>query len=953
MEHSHPLPDGQNWFSGRDLQVSRISNASETQSSHIHNALAIHSPSESLSPYHRRLQLRNAGFRGSVLPGRRISPIVGATAQASEPIFSPLNDENSPRSSERRILYRENLPPSSVNILQEIHNTAQRGHQARTRGTRSISQVLMHIEDGTESTTSWYHEHSNNCSPLLLNETPSTMLKLRNGSLNERTPPPLSSPLNKHVKGRNSNRGRHRSASSEATKYIDHLESQLAAVNTKLSALTSPTRTRTQSAKLKALTTEARSLRQEVSEWEMKFTERVREGKGERMEMELGLKARIRVVEKELETKDARVKELEWEVESMAGRVKHAEALEEINMNLERRIDVLTELVVQSPTKVEISSTTSSPSKRDSSRRTPRPKSMLPRIPSSPGGVRLSLNAITEANLWQDRSRDSRSSIAESPEELDYEPFHQETPSESVSESQTTSATDSGCIMSPSFRSVQSLSSRPTSLQSSTSMQASSWGLPLPAHSEYNAQPVNRQKKMRRFPSGNCQLKPLILPTAAGTPSLPASAPIYAYENRPRRNFTNHSMDPTSAFLSMPESSSPISTPTQQGRQRSATWQQKRALDALEGRLDSVPLRNECEIIHSPIAMSGDEPSKDLVEEFRELQRSRAQSLMNELERVKNSTSETLEDGLMPVGAEIGGETSFITIGTDQASSSTTIPEDNLIRRRLRKGQSVTPSPIGIQNIKSTTSSILTKSIPSPSALLRSPKSGSCSALATTTAQGMFTRLAGVISQSSQNPLILARRFLHQAWLQGSAQLGGMEWWLLGLVFSYRGRKKKRLADQKTGERPNASGRVGSHPYSQTAGSLRSAEIYLRDRADSLHTAKERRQARESSRPACHSQVRRESMTSFDACIFVTPPAQHISVQRCSTCVEPPSRHTVRLWFRFSLAIILSIGIAIKDGPGALLVHTTALPDTPFPKRSKHRPPDLLSAGDRARSRSD
>ena len=943
MEHSHPLPDGQNWFSG-DLQVSRISNASHTTSSPIHNALAIQRPYESLSPYHRRLQLRNAGFRGSVIPARRISPLLGATAQASESFSSPLNDENSPRSSERRSLYRENLPPSPVNILQEIHNSAQRGHQARIKGTQATTQVLALTEDGTESTTSWYHVHSNDCSPLPLNETPSTMLKLRDGSLNERTPPPLSSPLAKHGKGRKSNRVHHRSASLEATKYIEHLESQLAAVNTKLEALTSPTRTRTQSTKLKALNTEARALRQEVTEWEQNFAEKVREDKGQRMEMEVGLKARIKVVEDELETKDARIKELEWELENMAGRIKHAEALEEINMNLERRIDVLTELVVQSPTKLDISSTVSSPSKRDTARRTPRPKSMLPRIPSSPGGLRLSLTAVTEAILWQGRSRDSTSSIAESPEECIYEPFQQEAPSETILESQPSSATDSCCIMSPSLHSVQSFPSRPTSLHSSTSVQASSWGLPLPVHSEYNAPSVNRQKKMRRFPSGNCQLKPLILPTAAGTPSLPASAPIYASEDRARRSFTNYSMNPTSAFLSMPESSSPISTPTQQGRQRSVTWQQKRALDALEGRLGSTTPGNECEIINSPIAMSGGEPSKDLVKEYRELSGSRAQTLMNELEQVKTSTSETFEDGLIPVDAEADGEPAFIPTRIESAGPFTATLEDNLIRRRLRKGQHVASSPTSTRAEKSTTTSPARSSISSRSALLRSPKSVSSSALATTNAHGMFTKLASVITSSNQDPLVLARRFLRQAWLLGSAQLGGMGWWLIGLVFGHQGRKKKHVADQETGERPKSASGVERHHNNEAAGSLRTAEIYLRNRADSLHTVQLKKPPREPSEPAKHTYARHSSTTSLDACMSAMHPIQDMGLSHCSTCVEPASRHTIRLWFRFSLAVILSVGIAIKNGPGALLVDGENSPDRPLPERPK-RPPTRFTLG--------
>ena len=64
-----------------------------------------------------------------------------------------------------------------------------------------------------------------------------------------------------------------------------------------------------------------------------------------------------------------------------------------------------------------------------------------------------------------------------------------------------------------------------------------------------------------------------------------------------------------------------------------------------------------------------------------------------------------------------------------------------------------------------------------------------------------------------------------------------------------------------------------------------------------------------------------------------TPPPGHIStptirprmkeepqIFTCDKCIEPSSHRTLRLWWQFSLAIVLAVGVAVKHGPGALLV---------------------------------
>ncbi|KAK4931662.1 hypothetical protein LTR28_011514, partial [Elasticomyces elasticus] len=70
---------------------------------------------------------------------------------------------------------------------------------------------------------------------------------------------------------------RRRTVSTEASKYIEHLEAELTSAQAQLSSLTSPTITRAQSTKLRAMNQETRVLQDELHEWEQKYHARVQE----------------------------------------------------------------------------------------------------------------------------------------------------------------------------------------------------------------------------------------------------------------------------------------------------------------------------------------------------------------------------------------------------------------------------------------------------------------------------------------------------------------------------------------------------------------------------------------------------------------------------------------------------------------------------------------------------
>jgi polyhydroxyalkanoate synthesis regulator phasin len=170
-----------------------------------------------------------------------------------------------------------------------------------------------------------------------------------------RKPSPLyTPPYSKRLKARHARRASAALPSrvhETAADYVEHLEGQLAALQNQLRALTSPTSTKLQSSKLRSLTAESRVLRQEVAEWEARFNERVRDETATRLEVEAGLRARIRALEHEVELRDARLAELECEVTRLRRGPDSLEALQDENLALARRLDVLTDVLAQSPTK--------------------------------------------------------------------------------------------------------------------------------------------------------------------------------------------------------------------------------------------------------------------------------------------------------------------------------------------------------------------------------------------------------------------------------------------------------------------------------------------------------------------------------------------------------------------------------------------------------------------------
>ena len=960
--HAHPLPDEWN-ISSQPIAPSCTSSTIISPTT-----LASQQQNEGLSHQTRRLQLRNAGFRGAIFPTRRISPLFMTTSTAAESTNRQVSNENSSLSAEKRSVYGEDLPPSPVSILQEIQKSTRKRRSSPRPGFGAIFQDNTQTEEVKgASETSWYKEGSRNCSPAATFATPLNMTKLREGSGNRKTPPPpLISPLTKQVKGRNVSRINLRSASSEVSKYIEHLESQLASVNAKLDSLTSPNTNKLRSAKLRALTVDNRNLRQDLSAWEKQFAARVQEERDQRLEVEMDLRVRLRTLENDIELKDARIAELEWEAESMRIKVGDAEGLEEVNIGLEKRIEILTNLLAHSPNKIDICSAGTSPARADPIKRTPRPKSMLPRIPSPSGAGRLSLSTVSESAFWQPSQIGSPSSVVESPDDAIQDMDGQDLQSPVCdgsmrspgyrAQSRQSGSFESRSRTAGSFRSSQSSASRPTSFRSSGSFGPTSWGLPQLA--DVDARSANKQRKMRKFPSGSVSLRPLILPAATVVPSLPASTSTYPSTEATARRDNSESPHPTTSFLSKAADSSPVTTPDQHGSHRSTAWAQEQTLKALEGRFMDVERLND-EQSHQSITLTYEEKLSDFGDVSSEecKRRRRPRSLQKELEEAEIERAgkpqalispELFEDGLIPV--EENPESGQSITGRNSTPSKAPLPASIPRRTRLLIDSEDIPKPEGNQTSPAYASSQPIKATPS-------------TLLTTQHAFGIFSRLTNLISQTRQDPFILARRLLSNAWAQGSKQLGGMGWWLLGPVYATRWRKRKRTADSETVE-PAATQDFDWHHFTAEASRRRTVEHYFRD----YGTCHERTDSWLSPPPTSAQQFPSSNTLPPSTSTPTPKPRNQPHLFPCNDCVEPSSHRTLRLWFQFSLAIVLAVGMAIKHGPASLLLPQDPepglpthahepLPHSPKTKPSSHTHPHererepLLLSNSRSRSK--
>ena len=431
----------------------------------------------------RRLQLRNAGFRGAAVPTRKVTP-------KSLPSSNWSSTCGRPGSSDA-----ENVSPSGWK--QSISST----------GRRKSSGILQEVGNSTV-TRPKKHRPRMSSSKLFSNDDSGDNAAYEGAPS---SPPPLKTTIRtRSVKSRQPKVShRRRSVSAEMSKYIEHLETELAATQSQLSAIASPTVTREHNSKMRTLNAESKHLHDELAEWETKYEVRVQEEVDKHCAIESSLRNRIRDLEQDVDETKSRVQELEIQLESTS---ESLEAVEAANVNLEKRIEIMSELLAASPTKIDLHAQTPGRAQKHI-----RPKSMLPRFPTA-----SSLIGSPERQPRTQPASPLLSFATQSPN-LPESPSHGSFPLELHSDytSEAESVFSEASITGDSMTSVEQFEGRSS---------FNPWSMPLPS----NTRP-RPMRRMRRFGAGSVGPKPLILPSTSQCDNFPPSSapPLERSETTP------------------------------------------------------------------------------------------------------------------------------------------------------------------------------------------------------------------------------------------------------------------------------------------------------------------------------------------------------------------------------------------------------------------------------------
>ncbi|PGH10181.1 hypothetical protein AJ80_07540 [Polytolypa hystricis UAMH7299] len=820
-------------------------------------------PDRPFSLQNRRLQLRNAGFRGPIIPTRRISPQFAGWRSVSGESQHEENKENNSVEVDSSI--RGTVNPSQrrrTSILQEITNSTQRRHHPRS--SRPLVTTLFQdephspIPDVDDSISPPPIKLAKHLGPPLelddCGEVDATM----------RASDPLSSwrsPFNSIERSSKKRDRAKRMSSFETARYIDHLENQLTAsfdrVNTTESSVSN-----SQGSKLRALSAEQRILKQELAEWERKFEARIKEEIGNMLEKESQLRARIRNLEREMEVKDNRIREQEWEIEMSTQRLRNLEAVKSTNRSLERRVDVLTELLAQSPSRSDADPMPhrpfdGTPPNLDGVHRTPRPKSMFSIIPLSP--VRRPLFqplAVPEMDI-------SSGSAAQLSSPLDASSILLAEGEENAEESKPNPevmSLDSGLGDSCSSPSTRALGSQRSSLMSHISMGSSILGTSLPLSPELTTRASNRHRRMRRFPSGSVSLKPLILPAASGALSPQHS---YSVPHTAVGGPTEDAMYLTADY-----------TPEKQRAYSSASWTQEDALLALEGGVNQFQSFEEAINVYNQTMEASDRP-------------------MDHPSNDHAHPGEVLSD----IIADNGPDSTFRTFAQEveaQIEPSTEWHDDH--------AEPQLPPMAAVSLLRQPSRTTVRDITPRANPPKEYGELCRCHFNAfrprfSSNYSRQELRFPGTLASY----VSLVRTIIANAWQTNWKRLGKLPWWILGVLLGKRARNEcfKQQQQQRNFsdgpcERSHSDREVGvgQHVADQD------------DHGSSLASNSGTRLALLVPSPG-NSVFRKES-SNYDISGYVVP-------------VQYPLSRSVRLWAKFSFALLLAFGLAVRDGPASLM----------------------------------
>lgn len=838
----------------------------------------------------RILQLRKARFNGTTIPARNTNPLTGASSSPSNAgdCSSPSPAFSSPLEHREQRPWSMDAGTYEAGALQEITNLSLRRrsyNSARQQHTTSKDYGNGH---GTTRAKRSPERHASVEYPALATNTfvppPSTELAGQEEAAS-RSPRSRTASHKTH----RSRRSRHSLHDEEATRYIEHLESQLAALQTQLQSLTSPSTSRTHSAKLRAMNNESRLLRQEVSDWEIKFSERLKDQTDQHEVVVGSLRAQVRSLEREAEVVHERLEILEVESEQKDERLEAADAA---NQNLERRLEFMSELLATSPGKLELSSQAPLEARRRSPTKTmslglPLGASAIPRLSPPRRPVRKS---YTASSLAEEISY-GRANSPESPTAGRRRQPHERGRSGTCSSSDT---------------SAESLLESETDASESTLVQ----DRPLsPTHhrlsllrtqTERDTRP-KPMRQMRRFHGGATGPRTLILPATSSGANVSASAPVSAHPTPPLET------DCPPAGGSCLLSEWPASSKT--SRRRSATWDDDDGFASWARRSASIasvtpiatqkippltpglsnphPHQHETGSAQTPISQAsvGFATGRSLFEEFKSIQNDEA------------SSSESDTDGSPQTDGKHQGSPLPIA-----SPSAALVLRHASVSSRPQERQPSLQIPTSQPQVQHKAHPVASAScLPAPLRLV--------------------SALAAALARSLDRRAPLVRTALTNVWdvVTLSRPVLEFRWWLIKLLIGDL-RKREGLWP------PLLKGQQGTLKAS-TLQAREEDRYRTADTEDSSRiNASAAASASDSLRPgrSCKNATTGHAVgTSEEADTALSDVLAHLDKVKAQEEASAPHERSApppTYWLRFGLTLVFAVGIAIKDGPSSLFL---------------------------------
>ncbi|PIB03042.1 hypothetical protein CB0940_11914 [Cercospora beticola] len=803
----------------------------------------------------RRLQLRNAGFRGPAV--RKITPKSLPAMPTTAPDLSPLFTKQ----SQSQASDAENVSPSgtrardtcglinhdSAGVLQDIGNAADGAGTLRAKRVRQrVTSTNFYTPDVKHGT---FGEH-------LGSSPPNTIVQ--------------SNPKSRSIRTRVSKMSTRprRSISAETRRYVDHLEEELSAAQAQLQAVNSPSVTREQSSNMRHLKAEVARLRDEIDEWETQFDNRLHEEVSKSHKAEQSLRAQLRSVEEECEISKYRIHELESQLRTTTEAL---DATETANVNMERRIEFFSDLIASSPTKLDLHAQTPG---RPGHSRLP---SILPRLP-------------TATSLCRSPERQSFTRPT-SPMQTRFSPGQPISPH--------------NAMFSPDI---------PSSDEDFNQSELSGFA----SNNSQQPNAKRPMRRMRRFGAGSLGPKPLILPSTTHCEHVPASAPPfdrgeYPYDAAFDMHAEDACLEPRSPEVYRRRTVSKTSStgsPVHLAGSPFPVYQEFASSRGIEAGPNSAALREPMSPFRSTQYSDDDDPLLDnLLGEHDTITRSHAntsnfgslgsatgaaigRNLLDELEAAQTLSSADHSSRMFEyadsAGVAVGSSSSpFVSDASGER------PSERLERQPKER--------------LSSDSTAALPAMPCTPSVSRLPRSVSSKTLGVQSIRTVSTldSLRDFFGDVSASPLSVAKYLIQraQARMRIPRPLLSIQWWLVGVLLGPMA-KRRLIARQTCCTQSNTSEQdllgdtdssIALHDgldygqlYQTPPPSSSPAIGALRSRG--LVSGKGKKRASSTSKGRAKS-------------------CQH--TQRW--------KHSPLLWLKFSMTLAVAVGIAFKDGPSSLL----------------------------------